>query len=145
MTTVFTRIIDGDLPGRFARARGLRWHVGCFTLGRMTSVRIEKAFIRVLNALAELEALSSNDAFVGAEAWAARLETRLERYLALAERVTTPRPDLSMELLRALLGRVKDAVASGSRPGVFSAAADLRDQLAAHFHALQGERPGPAP
>jgi hypothetical protein len=111
----------------------------------MTTARVEKSFIRVLNALAELEALSSNDAFAGAEAWGARLQTRLERYLALAERVAAPRPDLSSELLCALLGRVKEAVASGSRPGVFSAAADLRDQLAAHFHALQGERAGPAP
>ena len=49
----------------------------------MTSVRVEKSFIRVLNALAELEALSSNDAFAGAEAWA--LSTRMKDFSILTE------------------------------------------------------------
>lgn len=111
----------------------------------MISVRIEKSFIRVLNALAELEALSSNDAFAGAAGWAARLQTRLERYLALTQRFAASRPRLSTELLHSTLGRVREAVAMASRGGVFSAAADLRDQLAAHYHALQGDRPGSAP
>ena len=111
----------------------------------MTSVRIEKSFIRVLNALAELEALSSNDAFAGAEGWVARLQTRLERYLALTGRFAAAQPQLPIGRLHAALSEVKEAVASGSRSGVFSAAAELRDQLAAHFHALLQDRPGSAP
>lgn len=111
----------------------------------MTSVRLEMTFTRVLSALAELEVLSSNNAFAGARAWAARLERRLERYLALTKRVAAPRPELATGLIRSLLGRVKEAVAAGSRAGVSSAAADLRDQLAAHFRALGVEHPAPAP
>jgi hypothetical protein len=107
----------------------------------MVSVRAEKSFIRVLNALAELEALSSIDAFGGTEAWVARLQRRLDRYLTLTGHLASHRPALTTELIRAMQSRVKHAVASGDRTAVFATSADLRDELAAHFRSLVAQRP----
>jgi hypothetical protein len=109
----------------------------------MVSVRAEKSFVRVLNALAELEALSSIDAFDSTEAWVARLQRRLDRYLTLTGHLTSHRPALTADLLMALQLRVKDAVASGDRSAVFAAAADLREELAAHFRSLSAEAHAP--
>lgn len=112
----------------------------------MTPLRIEKAFTHVLNALAELEALSSIDAVPGTAAWLARLETRLERYLTLTARMTSQQPQVSADLIRALFGRVKNALAEGGSARVFSAASDLRDEVAAHYRELHdGGRHGAAP
>lgn len=111
----------------------------------MASVRTEKAFVRVLNALAELEALSSIDAFAGTEAWVGRLHRRLDRYLTLTGHLTTHRPTLTPDLIRALQLRVQDAVASGEPTAVFAAAADLREELVAHFRALSAEARPSAP
>lgn len=108
----------------------------------MISVRAEKTFIRVLNALAELEALSSNDAFARTEAWVARLQRRLDRYLILTSR---HQPPSAPEQIRAHLGRVKEAILRGNREGLFTAAAQLRDHLTADFRALQADRHSPAP
>ncbi len=108
----------------------------------MISLRAEKTFIRVLNALAELEALSSNDAFARTEAWVARLQRRLDRYLTLTAH---HQPPSSPAQIRALLWRVKEAIARGNREGVFSGAAQLRDQLTADFRALQADRHSAAP
>jgi len=102
----------------------------------MTTVRIEKSFTRVLNALAELEALSSNEAFPGASAWVARLETRLDHYFAVCGRLAPPLPQLNAEQIHSLLNRVKDAIAHGETARIFSASADLREQLVEHFHGL---------
>lgn len=109
----------------------------------MVSVRAEKTFIRVLNALAELEALSSIDAYSSTDAWIARLQRRLDRYLTLTGHLTSHRPALTAELLIALQLRVKDAVASGDQAAVFAAAADLREELAAHFRSLSAEHHAP--
>lgn len=110
----------------------------------MVSVRAEKSFVRVLNALAELEALSSIDAFSSTEAWLGRLDRRLERYLTLTAHFTSHQPALTADLLWALQLRVKDAVASGDRTAVFAAAADLREELAAHFRSLAAEAHAPS-
>lgn len=107
----------------------------------MTSVRIEKSFTRVLNALAELEALSSNEAYPGASAWVARLETRLDHYLSVCGRLASALPQLNEEQIRSLLGRVKDAIAHGKKAQVFSSAGDLREQLVEHFRALEASHP----
>jgi hypothetical protein len=102
----------------------------------MTSVRIEKSFTRVLNALAELEALSSNEAFPGASAWVARLETRLDHYFAVCGRLAPALPQLNAEQIHSLLNRVKDAIARGDTARIFSASADLREQVVEHFRGL---------
>jgi hypothetical protein len=109
----------------------------------MVSVRAEKSFVRVLNALAELEALSSVDAYAGTEPWLGRLQRRLDRYLLLTEHLTSHQPALTPELLRALQARVKDAVVSADRAAVFATAADLREELAAHFRSLSAEAHAP--
>lgn len=112
----------------------------------MTSVRVEKSFTRVLNALAELEALSSNAAFPGASAWVARLETRLDHYLSVCGSLASSVPQLNADQIRSLLGRVKDAIAQHDGASqIFSAAADLRDQLVEHFHRLEASPPGATP
>ncbi len=111
----------------------------------MTSVRAEKSFIRVLNALAELEALSSNDSFAGTGAWVARLQRRLDRYLTLTGHLSSRQPELTADLMRTLQRRVKEAVASGDRTAVFAAAADLREEIAAHFRSLQRVAHAPSP
>lgn len=111
----------------------------------MVSLRVEKSFIRVLNALAELEALSSNDAFRGAAAWAGRLQMRVDRYLSLTAHLPSSQLAMNAELILALQKRVKDAVGLGSQPHVFSAAADLREELSAHFRSLHDEHAGHAP
>lgn len=111
----------------------------------MTSVRAEKSFIRVLNGLAELEALSSNESFVGTAAWVARLQRRLDRYLVLTGHLSSRQPELTAQLIHTLQLRVKEAVASGDRTAVFAAAADLREEIVAHFHSLQGAGHAPAP
>lgn len=103
----------------------------------MVATRTQKAFIQVLNALAELEALSSNDAFAGTEAWLAQLQRRLARYLTLTGHPATSQPDSTARLMRALALKVEAAVTSGSRGEVFSAAAELRNELAAHLRSLQ--------
>ena len=104
----------------------------------MSSVRAENSFIRVLNALAELEALSSIDSYAGTGAWVARLHRRLDRYLSLTGHLSSRQPQLTAELMRTLHLRVKEAVASGDRTAVFAAAADLREEIAAHFRSIQG-------
>ncbi len=102
----------------------------------MTSVRAEKSFIRVLNALTELEALSSNESFVGTGAWVARLQRRLDRYLSMTSHLTSRQPELTAELMHVLHLRVREAVASENRTAVFTAAGDLREEIAAHFRSL---------
>lgn len=113
----------------------------------MTAVRIEKSFTRVLNALAELEALTVHDAPQGVTGWLARLEHRLERHLLLCARVRGA-DDLHDEAV--VLGRLrhlKSAVARNDTPTVVADASALRDELAAHeAHALQRVEPEkPAP
>lgn len=109
----------------------------------MVSVRAEKSFVRVLNALAELEALSSIDAYGSTDAWVDRLQRRLDRYLALTGHFSSHQPALTPDLLRALQLRVNDAVHSNDRAAVFAAAADLREELAAHFRSLTTEAHAP--
>ena len=109
----------------------------------MVSVRAEKSFVRVLNALAELETLSSVGEFAGTEAWVARLERRLDRYLLLTQHFSSHQPALTADLLRALQHRVTDAVHAGDRSAVFATAADLREELAAHFRSLSTEAHAP--
>ena len=111
----------------------------------MVSVRAEKSFIRVLNALAELEALSSIEAFPSTQAWLGRLQRGLDRYLVLTGQLASNQPALTAELIRSLQQRVKEAVASGERAAVFSTTADLREELVAHFRSLAAHGPAHAP
>lgn len=100
--------------------------------------RLQGSFTQLIDTLGELEALSSTEALPGASACAARLELRLRRYLAASRRLTSEPPQVTPQVLHALVLRVKDAVTLGAAAAVISAVCDLRDQLVAHHRALEG-------
>lgn len=110
--------------------------------GGMRAMRIEKSFMRVLNALTELEALTVHDAPHGVTGWMARVEHRLERHLLLCSRArgADDLHDEAAVLVR--LRQLKSAVARNDTPAVVADASALRDELAAHERAQLGLRHG---